>query len=58
MPVQLLLGIPDEDTPQTSPRKPAALAAHVEEARRFSVIHAGRPVLLDHILASQTLAAS
>lgn len=57
VPARLLLGIPDEDTTETSPRKLTPLAARVEEARRFSVVHAGRPVLLDHILASQTLAA-
>jgi len=56
-PARLLLGVPDEDTTETSPRKLTPLAARVEEARRFSVIHAGRRVLLDHILASQTLAA-
>lgn len=56
-PARLLLGIPDEDATETSPRTLTPLAARVEEARRFSVVHARRPVLLDHILASQTLAA-
>jgi len=54
---RLLVGIPDEDAAEPSPRKLIPLADRVEEARRFSVVHAGRPVLLDHILASRTLAA-
>jgi endonuclease/exonuclease/phosphatase family metal-dependent hydrolase len=56
-PARLLVGIPDEDAAEPSPRKLIPLADRVEEARRFSVVHAGRPVLLDHILASRTLAA-
>ena len=56
-PARLLLGIPDEDATEPSPRKLIPLAARLEEAHRFSVIHAGRPVLLDHILASRKLAA-
>ncbi len=56
-PARLLLGVPNEDITETSRRKLTPLAARVEEARRFSVVHAGRRVLLDHILASQTLAA-
>jgi endonuclease/exonuclease/phosphatase family metal-dependent hydrolase len=56
-PARLLLGVPDEETTETSPRKLTPLAAYVEETRRFSVIHAGRHVLLDHILASKRLAA-
>ena len=56
-PARLLVGIPDEDAAEPSSRKLIPLADRVEEARRFSVVHAGRPVLLDHILASRTLAA-
>ena len=43
---RLLVGIPDEDAAEPSPRKLIPLADRVEEARRFSVVHAGRPVLL------------
>ena len=57
VPARLLQGIPDEDAAEISPRKLTPLAARVEEGRRFSVVHAGRPVLLDHILASKRLAA-
>ena len=39
-----------------SSRTLTPLTARVEELRRFSVVHAGRPVLLDHVLASRTLA--
>jgi endonuclease/exonuclease/phosphatase family metal-dependent hydrolase len=56
-PARLLAGIPDEDAAEMSPRKLVPLTAHIEQARRFSVVHAGRPVLLDHVLASRTLAA-
>ncbi|HUZ91424.1 MAG TPA: endonuclease/exonuclease/phosphatase family protein [Methylocella sp.] len=56
-PTRLLLGIPDEDAAGMSPRKLTPLTARVEEARRFSVVHAGRPVLLDNVLASRRLAA-
>jgi hypothetical protein len=39
------------------PYKLTPLAAPIKEARRFGVVHAGRLVLLDHNLASHTLAA-
>lgn len=41
-----------------SPRKLTPLLARVAKNRRFSVVHASRPQLLDHILASRALAAS
>ncbi|HUI20138.1 MAG TPA: endonuclease/exonuclease/phosphatase family protein [Methylocella sp.] len=56
VPERLLLGIPDEDATDTSSRKLTPLAARIEESRRFSVVHAGRAELLDHILVSPTLA--
>ena len=34
------------------------LEERVEPARRFTVIHAGRPTLIDHLLASPALAAA
>lgn len=57
VPARLLVGVPDEDANGTSPRKLVPLAARLDEARRFSVVHAGHPVLVDHILASPALAA-
>jgi hypothetical protein len=39
------------------PRKLTPLLARVAKGRRFSVVHARRPQLLDHILASRALAA-
>lgn len=56
-PMRILLGIPDEEATEPSPRKLCPLAGRIEQVHRFSVVHAGRPVLLDHILTSQTLAA-
>ena len=40
------------------PRILIPLAERVNEARRFSVVHGGRKILLDHILASPALAAA
>ncbi len=57
-PMRILRGARDEDTPDTMPRILIPLAERVEEARRFSVVHGGRKVLLDHILASPALAAA
>jgi hypothetical protein len=34
------------------------LEERVEPPRRFTVIHAGRPTLIDHLLASPALAAA
>jgi predicted extracellular nuclease len=41
----------------TGPRALAPLEERVPQSRRHTVIHAGRPALIDHILASPTLAA-
>ena len=57
IPTRLLLGGPEEEPAEMSPRKLAPLTARVAKGRRFSVVHAKRPVLLDHILASKRLAA-
>jgi endonuclease/exonuclease/phosphatase family metal-dependent hydrolase len=57
-PMRILRGARDEDTPDTMPRILVPLAERVDEARRFSVVHGGRKVLLDHILASPALAAA
>jgi endonuclease/exonuclease/phosphatase family metal-dependent hydrolase len=57
-PMRILRGARDEDTPDTMPRILVPLAERVDEARRFSVVHGGRKVLLDHILASPALAAT
>jgi endonuclease/exonuclease/phosphatase family metal-dependent hydrolase len=57
-PMRILRGARDEDTPETMPRILVPLAERVDEVRRFSVVHGGRRVLLDHILASPALAAA
>jgi endonuclease/exonuclease/phosphatase family metal-dependent hydrolase len=57
-PMRILRGARDEDTPETSPRILVPLAERVGEERRFSVVHGGRKILLDHILASPALAAA
>ena len=56
MPVRIVRGARDEETPETCARILVSLAERVGEARRFSVVHGGRKVLLDHILASSALA--
>jgi len=56
MPVRLLTGIPDEDAENMSRRVLIPLGMRVDEAHRFTVVHAKRPVLIDHILASRPLA--
>ncbi len=57
-PMRILRGARDEDTPETMPRILVPLAERINEARRFSVVHGGRKILLDHILASPSLAAA
>ncbi len=57
-PMRILRGARDEDTPDTMPRILVPLAERINEARRFSVVHGGRKLLLDHILASPALAAA
>ncbi|WOJ91602.1 endonuclease/exonuclease/phosphatase family protein (plasmid) [Methylocapsa polymorpha] len=57
-PARLLTGTPDEDCETMSRRALVPLGMRVEEAHRFTVVHAERRVLIDHILASHPLAAS
>lgn len=53
-PTRLLRGAPEEEA--GSPRALVSLETRIEEAARFTVVHAGRKALLDHILASRALA--
>lgn len=53
-PTRLLRGGDNER--QEGPRALAALEERIEPAFRYSVLHAGRPKLIDHILASPALA--
>jgi endonuclease/exonuclease/phosphatase family metal-dependent hydrolase len=53
-PARILRGAAEED--MDSPRALVALADLAPPTARYSVIHAGRKVLLDHILVSQALA--
>jgi endonuclease/exonuclease/phosphatase family metal-dependent hydrolase len=55
-PTRLLRG--GDNEMQEGPRALAPLEERVDAARRFTVLHAGRPKLIDHILASKALAAS
>jgi endonuclease/exonuclease/phosphatase family metal-dependent hydrolase len=57
-PVRILLGAPAGEGTAHSPRRLVPLAERAAKARRFSVLHGGRNVLLDHILASPALAAA
>lgn len=54
-PTRLLRGAPEEDS-GGSPRALVSLEMRVAEPFRFTVVHAGRNALLDHILASRALA--
>lgn len=54
-PTRMLRGGHEDDA--DSPRDLIALEERVDAARRYTVIHAGRPKLIDHILASRALAA-
>jgi len=56
VPARILRGAQDEATPRTSPRMLVSLTERVGVARRFSVVHGDRNILLDHILAAPTLA--
>ena len=56
VPARILRGGRDEETPETSPRLLVSLAERVSAARRYSVVHGDRNILLDHILASPALA--
>ncbi|HEY8124649.1 MAG TPA: endonuclease/exonuclease/phosphatase family protein [Methylocystis sp.] len=55
-PTRLLRGGGDEGA--DGDRALVPLEARVEPSRRFTVIHAGRPTLIDHLLASRALAAN
>ena len=58
VPVRILLGETEEtNNAALLSRSLVALERQVPEPRRYSVLHAGRPVMLDHILASRSLAA-
>jgi endonuclease/exonuclease/phosphatase family metal-dependent hydrolase len=58
MAMTILLGDPAETgNPALAGRALAAVEERVPAARRYSVLHAGRRVMLDHILASRPLAA-
>lgn len=54
-PTRLLRGGGDEDA--TGARALVPLEERIEPDKRFTVIHAGRPTLIDHLLASPALAA-
>lgn len=54
-PTRLLCGGGDLET--NDPRALVPLETRIGSERRHTVIHAGRPVLLDHVLASPALAA-
>ncbi|MCP1337756.1 endonuclease/exonuclease/phosphatase family protein [Futiania mangrovi] len=54
----LCAGEEDTGNARLAARALIPLAREVAEERRFSVRHAGRPLLLDHILASRPLAAA
>jgi endonuclease/exonuclease/phosphatase family metal-dependent hydrolase len=57
MPLRILMGEPDDTgNARLAPHALAALEDRVASERRFSVIHAGRRLMLDHILASRALA--
>jgi endonuclease/exonuclease/phosphatase family metal-dependent hydrolase len=57
-PARILRGAREEETVESSPRMLWPLAEKVEEGRRFTVVHGGRPTMLDHIFASPALAAT
>jgi endonuclease/exonuclease/phosphatase family metal-dependent hydrolase len=54
-PMRIMRGGRDEDTPEALPRILVPLIDRVGKARRFSIVHGGQKVLLDHILASRAL---
>jgi endonuclease/exonuclease/phosphatase family metal-dependent hydrolase len=56
VPVRVLLGETDDTgNGRLLPRALIPLERNLPAARRFSVLHAGRPVMLDHILVSRAL---
>lgn len=59
VPVRLLLGSCDDTNNEAlSARALTALESTLPVARRYSVLHAGRQVMLDHMLTSAVLAAA
>lgn len=54
-PMRILRGAPEEDVGE-APRALVALETRVAEPSRFTVVHFGHKVMLDHILASRALA--
>jgi endonuclease/exonuclease/phosphatase family metal-dependent hydrolase len=58
MPTRLLQAAPDDIAdPAFADRALAALESRLPDARRYSVVHAGRKLMLDHILVSPALAS-
>ena len=58
-PTRILQALPDDmETEAFAGRALAPLERLAPPQARYTVLHDGRPVLLDHILASQTLAAA
>ena len=58
-PTRLLQALPDDvETTAFSARALTPLERRVAPGQRFTVLHDGRKVLLDHILASQSLAST
>ena len=55
-PTRLLRGAREDG--DDAPRALAALEERVTPERRYTVIHAGKPTLIDHILVSRALAAA
>ena len=56
VPTRLLRG--GDNELQQGARALTPLEDHVDPARRYTVLHAGRPKLIDHILASRALAGA
>jgi endonuclease/exonuclease/phosphatase family metal-dependent hydrolase len=57
-PARLLRGTPDEGDDTLASGQLKSLDEHLPAARRFSVVHDGRKVMLDHIFVSPALARS
>jgi endonuclease/exonuclease/phosphatase family metal-dependent hydrolase len=56
MPLRILRGDPgDTGNPELAPRALIPLDATLPDSRRYSVIHGGRPAMLDHVLVSRAL---
>lgn len=58
MPARLLAGGPGEDPERRASRALVPLAARVKAADRFTIVHATKSMLIDHIFASRPLAAA